>query len=333
MIEAFDLHKSYGPAHRAVHALRGLSVSLRTGTVTGLLGPNGAGKSTSIRLLTGRLIADRGTVTIAGRDINRDPARARASIGYLPESAPLYPEMTPAGYLAHRAALSGMHRRGRARAIAATLARCDIADVRRRRIGTLSKGYRQRVALAAALIHDPPVLILDEPTTGLDPAQVAQLRALIEELARDRTVLLSSHVLAEVEQTCDRILIIAGGELRADGTPAELAERAAQDRPAIYHAEYRAGASRLTDLRSLPGVTEADQTDLPADYRRITLHAEPGTPDLRELIAGALVGCVVRELTRERPTLEDAFAQLSGGAPIARKQPPPATHPQPAAAP
>ena len=333
MIEAFDLHKSYGPAHRAVHALRGLSVSLRTGTVTGLLGPNGAGKSTSIRLLTGRLIADRGTVTIAGRDINRDPAHARASIGYLPESAPLYPEMTPAGYLAHRAALSGMPRRGRSRAIAATLARCDIADVRRRRIGTLSKGYRQRVALAAALIHDPPVLILDEPTTGLDPAQVAQLRALIEELARDRTVLLSSHVLAEVEQTCDRILIIAGGELRADGTPDELATRAAQDRPAIYHAEYRAGASRLSDLRNLPGITEADETELPADYRRITLRAEPGAADLREPIAAALVGCVVRELTRQRPTLEDAFAQLSGGAPIARRTTRASTQPESASTP
>lgn len=318
MIDAQDLHKSYGP----VRALRGLTCTVRPGEVTGLLGPNGAGKSTSIRMLAGRLMPDRGAVTIAGHDALAAPLRARRAIGYLPESAPLYPEMTPAGYLAYRAALYAIPRRRRRPRIDHALERCALREVARRRIGALSKGYRQRVALAGAILHDPPVLILDEPTTGLDPAQVRALRDLIRDLAHERTVLLSSHVLAEVEQTCARILIIARGTLRADGTPEALSAQAARHRPTTYRAEFRPapGAAAHAALRALAGVDRVEEQTLPDGFRRVTLHAAPSAPDLREPIAAALVGSSIRELTRDRPTLEEAFAHFAESDPDAHAE-------------
>ena len=222
MIIVKHASKSFGNTR----AVRDLSFALEPGQMTGLLGPNGAGKTTTIRMITGYLSPDIGTISIDGHPVRTDPAAARRSLGYLPESAPLYPELRPAQYLDYRAKLFGMPRRERRQATARVIDRCRLTDHAHKRIGVLSKGYRQRVGLAAALVHDPPVLILDEPTNGLDPAQMRSTRALIAELAADRTVLLCTHVIPEVERACARVLVLAGGRLVADGAPAEIGARA-----------------------------------------------------------------------------------------------------------
>jgi ABC-2 type transport system ATP-binding protein len=215
------LHEAFKSFDRT-HAVRGVSFELAPGGTTALLGPNGAGKTTTIRMITGFLTPDSGTIRVAGHDLASRPRAARRRLGYLPESAPLYPEMTPTQYLDYRARLFNLGRTDRRRAIARALDRCRLAELARRPIGVLSKGSKQRVALASALLHDPPVLILDEPTNGLDPSQARTTRELIRELAADRTVLLSTHLIAEAERVCDRLLLIAAGRLVADDTPARL---------------------------------------------------------------------------------------------------------------
>jgi len=218
MINVKDASKSFGPT-RAVSTL---SFDLEPGRITGLLGPNGAGKTTTIRMIAGFLSPDTGSISVAGCDVRTNPVAARSKLGYLPEAAPLYHELKPAQYLDYRAKLFSLSRPERKSAIARVIDRCRLTDMAHKRIGVLSKGYRQRVGLAAAIVHDPPVLILDEPTNGLDPAQMRTTRALIAELATDRTVLLCTHVIPEVERACARVLVIAGGRLIADGPPDEI---------------------------------------------------------------------------------------------------------------
>ncbi len=316
MILVQDISKSFG----AVRAVDRVSFELPTGQIAGLLGPNGAGKSTTIRMITGSLAPDSGSVAIAGIDPREHPAEARRRIGYLPESAPLYPEMSVLGYLQYRARLWGMPRAERRRAVSRAMDRTRVSDVARRRIGHLSKGYRQRVGLAAALVHDPEVLILDEPTNGLDPSQIRTARSLIRELAEQKTMLLCSHILPEVERTCDRVLIIAGGRVRADGTPENLL--ASAPGPIRYTVEFRTNPSALPDhaVRALAGVAGADSARLadpqPDDHARgwtrAVVLAAPGAPDLRESIAATLEdrGLFVRELTRVTPSLESLFIHL-----------------------
>jgi len=226
MISVREIRKTYPNGWtKGIRAVDGVSFELTGGEVVGLLGPNGAGKSTTIRMITGFLAADSGSITVAGVNAIRRPVRARRSIGYLPEHAPLYLEMTPLSYLRYRARLCGLSG-GKAKKRALAVAdRCALTHMLGRRIGNLSKGYRQRVGLAAALVHDPKVLILDEPASGLDPAQIREMRTLVRELAQNKTMLLSSHILDEVERTCDRVVIIAGGAVRADDTPAEIMRR------------------------------------------------------------------------------------------------------------
>lgn len=218
MIIARGLHKSYGQ----VNAVRDLSFTIDRPGVTGLLGPNGAGKSTTIRMLTGLIHPDRGSAFIMGHDLAEAPLRARRALGYAPETAPLYPELTPAEYLRHRARLHRVPRAAQRAAIDREIDRCQLRSVSTRRIAGLSKGYRQRVALAGALVHDPSVVVLDEPASGLDPAQIIELRSLIRALGKTKAVLVSSHILPEIERTCDRVLIIAAGRLLADGSPGSL---------------------------------------------------------------------------------------------------------------
>ena len=222
MIVVKHASKSFG----ATRAVNDLSFALQPGHMTGLLGPNGAGKTTTIRMIAGYLTPDAGSITLAGHPVqatrNADPNAAKRNLGYLPESAPLYPELKPAQYLDYRAKLFGLPRKERRAAVARVLDRCRLTDMAHKRIGVLSKGYRQRVGLAAAIVHDPPVLILDEPTNGLDPAQMRSTRALIAELAEQRTVLLCTHVIPEVERACARVLVIAAGRLVADGPPDEV---------------------------------------------------------------------------------------------------------------
>ncbi|MFT3685662.1 MAG: ATP-binding cassette domain-containing protein [Phycisphaerales bacterium] len=207
MVELSGVTKDYG----RFRAVSDVSLSIQPGQVTGLLGPNGAGKSTIIRMITCLLAPTAGVVRVCGFDTVTQSAQARASIGYLPEFAPLYPEMTAVGYLRFRAGLCGLKGREATAAVEGALERCWLADVASKRISAMSKGYRQRVGLAGAILHDPKVLVLDEPTTGLDPTQIRETRALLKQLAVGRVLLLSSHILPEVEASCDRILILRGG--------------------------------------------------------------------------------------------------------------------------
>ena len=224
MIEAKELSKRYGD----IVAVDEVSFNVEKGEVVGFLGPNGAGKTTSMRMLTGFLPPTEGTALIAGHDIFEDPIAARRSVGYLPESPPLYPEMTVTSFLDYVARIKDVPRARRRSAVDSALERCALVEVRKRVIGTLSKGFKQRVGLAQAIVHDPPVLILDEPTIGLDPLQVREIRGLIAELAapakgeQQQTVILSTHILAEVEAICRRVILISEGRKAVDAPLADL---------------------------------------------------------------------------------------------------------------
>lgn len=328
MVVILDVHKSFG----GVHAVRGVTFELRQGQVAGLLGPNGAGKTTTIRMITGCLLPDAGRVLVGGHDTVDSPAIARRQVGYLPESNPLYPEMKVSEYLEYRAQLFGIIRPLRKRAVAFALDRCKAADVAGRRIGALSKGYRQRVGLAAALVHQPPVLILDEPTNGLDPAQIRETRDLIRELAANRTMLICSHILPEVERLCDRIIIMAGGRVRADGSQEDLTRTAAA-RYLVQVRETRAGENeRIGRMwESLPHVASVVARPIPGTsglWTEWVLSSKPGAPDIREHIHNAIVqaGAQVREMRSEVPTLETVFMRVleEADAPPAPPAPEPA---------
>jgi ABC-2 type transport system ATP-binding protein len=218
VIHVSKLTKYYGD----YPAIRDVSFDVTRGQVVGFLGPNGAGKTTTMRILAGYLTATSGSATIDGLDVFWKPLEIRRRIGYLPENCPLYPEMRVTEYLRFRAGIKGLHGRDASRRIDHVLGRCWLTDVRRQLIGTLSKGYRQRVGLADTLLHDPPVLILDEPTVGLDPNQIRETRKLIRELGQQHTILLSTHILSEVEVTCENIIIIDRGRVAAAGPLGEL---------------------------------------------------------------------------------------------------------------
>jgi ABC-2 type transport system ATP-binding protein len=220
MIQAQGLKKLYGPAE----AVSDVSFSIEEGQVVGFLGPNGAGKTTTMRMLTTFIAPSSGTAQVAGFDICSQGADVRRSIGYLPETPPLYPELKVSEYLCFVAKLHGMSSRSIKPAISEVLERCLITDVSSKLCGALSKGYRQRVGLAGALIHDPKVIILDEPTSGLDPAQIIEIRKLIKSLADKHTVVLSTHILNEVSETCSHAIIISNGKLAAQGSISELTE-------------------------------------------------------------------------------------------------------------
>jgi ABC-2 type transport system ATP-binding protein len=221
MIVVEKLTKYYGE----YPAVRGVSFEVPRGRVVGFLGPNGAGKSTTMRILAGFLTATSGRASIAGFDVFRDPIEVRRRIGYMPENCPLYPELRVDEYLKFRAGLKGLNWGERRKRIDYVVERCWLSDVRRQLVGTLSKGFRQRVGLADALLADPPVLILDEPTAGLDPTQIRETRKLIRELGSEHTMLLSTHILSEVEMTCDTVVIIAQGQVAEHGTLAEVRQK------------------------------------------------------------------------------------------------------------
>ncbi|MGL6095195.1 MAG: ABC transporter ATP-binding protein [Fimbriiglobus sp.] len=221
MIVVDDLTKYYGE----YPAVRGVSFDVPKGRVVGFLGPNGAGKSTTMRILAGFLTATSGRASIAGFDVFRDPIEVRRRIGYMPENCPLYPEMRVEEYLRFRAGLKGLGWAARRKRIDYVVGKCWLKDVRRQLIGTLSKGFRQRVGLADSLLADPPVLILDEPTAGLDPTQIRETRKLIRELGAEHTMLLSTHILSEVEMTCDTVIIIYQGQVVENGPIAAVRQK------------------------------------------------------------------------------------------------------------
>lgn len=221
MIAVEHLTKYYGE----YPAVRDVSFSVEKGQVVGFLGPNGAGKSTTMRILAGFLTASSGKATVAGKDVFWDPIEARRQIGYMPESCPLYTDMRVDEYLWFRGGLKGLSRAERKKRLGFVTERCWLTDVRRQIIGTLSKGYRQRVGLADALLANPPVLILDEPTAGLDPTQIRETRKLMRELGREHTMLLSTHILSEVEATCDSVIVIYQGQVAEDGSLGAVRQR------------------------------------------------------------------------------------------------------------
>lgn len=225
MIQAIDLAKTFGSRT----AVRGVSFDVRPGEVLGFLGPNGAGKTTTMRMLTGYLSPTRGRAVINGHNVAENPVEARRCIGYLPENAPSYADMTVEEFLSFAAEMRGFHGNDRRRRVAETMEKCILAKVRQQPIETLSKGYRQRTCFAQAILHDPPVLILDEPTEGLDPNQKHVVREMIRAMAKDKVIIFSTHILEEVEALCTRAIIISDGALVADSTPAELRRQGSLD--------------------------------------------------------------------------------------------------------
>jgi ABC-2 type transport system ATP-binding protein len=304
MIVAQHLTKWYGP----VLAVDDLCFEIPRGEVVGFLGPNGAGKSTSIRMITGYLPPTAGRCTIDGIDVAEDSLAARQKIGYLPESTPLYNEMRVTEYLHFCGRLFGMSRGDRRRRIDEVTAKCGLAHNKRRVIGQLSKGNKQRVGIAQALLHDPPVLVLDEPTSGLDPQQTLAFRDLITELRGKHTILLSSHILPEIERAADRVIIIASGRIVAQGTPSELRDRASRGGSIVVEAE--ATPQQVTQLlQAIPAVAEVDPQRLD-DWTRTIVTAKDET-DLRVPVAEALTqaGHTIRELHLSAPTLERYFVE------------------------
>jgi ABC-2 type transport system ATP-binding protein len=319
MVRVEGVHKFFG----RVWAVRGVSFELVPGQIAGLLGPNGAGKTTTIRMIAGFLLPDSGRVVIDGRDTVDDPSAARRNLGYLPESTPLYPEMRVQDYLHYRGRLFGLWRRERTIAVEHVLERCWLRDMRKRRIGKLSKGYRQRVGLASAMLHSPKVLVLDEPTNGLDPSQIGETRRLVRELASDRTMLVSSHILPEVERLCDRVVIIAGGRVRADSGMSELVKTA--EASPTYSVEVRCGATTNEDQvvrlwKGVPGAETVKRVGMDRAAEKLgwvkySIASKAGAEDLREMLAisAQQAGALVRELHREAASLETVFTRLVDG--------------------
>lgn len=308
MIEVSHLTKRYG-THLAVDDL---TFTVEAGCIYGLLGPNGAGKSTTMNLLTGYISPTAGTITVDGHDILEEPEAARACIGYLPEQPPLYLDMTVEEYLLFAAELKGVKGRSTRRAQAEkAAARTGLAEVYGRLIRNLSKGYRQRVGVAQALLGSPKVIILDEPTVGLDPAQVIEMRRLIQELGRTHTVLLSSHILSEVQAVCSQVLILSHGRLTALGAPETLGASLARQ-GVVHVTALGEGSKVLAAVQSVAGVETAELTGEHNGEASVTAHAGGGA-DLRAAISGALAkaGCAVLALTTETLDLEDVFLQLT----------------------
>jgi ABC-2 type transport system ATP-binding protein len=313
VIEVDGLTKDYG----TVLAVRDVTFSVGRGEVVGFLGPNGAGKSTTLRILAGFLGATSGKVRINGHDIADDSLAARASLGYMPEAAPLYPELRVREYLEFRARLKRVPRAKRRPAVERSLERARLGDVSETTIGHLSKGYRQRVGLADALVADPPLLILDEPTAGLDPNQVREVRTLIKELSADHTVLLSTHILSEVEATCQRALVIDRGRLVAQGSLAELARGR---RSSSLLLVLRDPEHRFIELLGPQSGVLAVETLAPdalpsSDYvrARVTIAEQESPLELSERLVRLLVtaGLEVASISREIASLEQVFAELT----------------------
>lgn len=309
MIEVDQVHKSFGK----VLAVRGVSFSVPKGSVVGVLGPNGAGKSTTIRMITGIVPPDRGGVRVDGLDSINQSMKVRSRLGYLPESNPLYPEMRVVDFLNFRGNLFRLRGRKRTAAVDRAITRCWLDEVRKRRIGQLSKGFRQRVGLAAAMLHDPPVLILDEPTSGLDPAQIAETRQLIRELAGDHTMLIVSHILPEVEKSCDRLLIFARGQIQADGTADDLLLDLAQKQG--YSLEVRSEGDPVPLLNQSSAIERVEPDSSGRSGKgwhalRVVVHRHIADPGEAIGEACRTAGLTIRTLRPATATLEALYIRL-----------------------
>lgn len=311
MITVSHLEKHYGPTV----AVRDVSFDVRPREVLGFLGPNGAGKTTTMRILTGFIPPTAGTATVAGHDVLREPLAARRRVGYLPESAPLYEDMGVVDYLDYVGEMRGFRGEERRRRIARVVEQCGLGSAVAKNIGQLSKGYRQRVGLAQAMIHEPDILILDEPTSGLDPNQIIEIRSLIREIGREKTIILSTHILPEVSATCDRVIIIARGHLVGSGTPTEL-QRAAGGGVGINVLLRAAGKDVEPSLAGLAGADKVHFLGPEGnDHLRYRVRAaagvDPGTLAEELFALAAARGWPLRELRPEAASLEDVFRELT----------------------
>ncbi len=309
MIEVENLTKSFG-SNRAVD---GVSFKISGGEVVGFLGPNGAGKTTAMRMITTYLAKDSGSVTVAGFDVAENPYEVRQNLGYLPESAPLYLDMEVLEYLRFVAAIRkvpGAQRKARIKEIVLA---CGLAEVLTRKVGFLSKGYRQRVGLAQSMVHDPKILILDEPTTGLDPNQIVEIRDLIKSIGTEKTVILSTHILPEVQSTCNRVLIIDKGKIVADGEPEQLASRISGG--VSYEVVLKGGTKEIEKaFAEAPFVKSFQMKSEDAEQASYTLLGE-GKEEIAEKIFHLAVEkkFILTELRREIASLESVFSSLTIG--------------------
>ena len=316
VISVKNLTKVYGQTLAVDH----ISFEVQKGDVVGFLGPNGAGKSTTMRMLTCYLPPTGGTATVNGFDIFHQSEQVRENLGYLPENVPLYMEMKVGEYLDFRGRLRKMDRAARRKRIDYVLERCWLTNVRSRAIGHLSKGYRQRVGLADALLHNPPVLILDEPTVGLDPTQIRETRKLVRELGGEHTLLLSTHILPEVEAVCDRVIVIAGGRIAAQGTPDELRNSRRLQARVLVECKGSAEAVRGA-FENLSGVAKVEMLPMDGDKSYVTaaLRTKEGY-DVREEAARLVMqqGWALREIRLEQATLEEFFIQVTANQAMAQ---------------
>ncbi|MEL7035456.1 MAG: ABC transporter ATP-binding protein [Cyanobacteria bacterium J06592_8] len=311
MIEVENLCKIYG----STPALQDVSFSVEAGEILGFLGPNGAGKTTTLRILSGYLPATSGTAKIAGYDVHEESIAVRQRIGYLPENPPLYPEMTVESFLYFVARIKRVQSRDRKQNVETALKKCGIWDRRKSLIRKLSKGYRQRVGIAQALVHDPPVIVLDEPTVGLDPRQIIEVRNLIKSLAGEHTIILSTHILPEVSMTCNRVTIINRGQVVATGTPETLMEQLTAGSGYELELDSAVDIEKLTVLGEIPGVRLVQPSANKPEHQerqQIQLFCEanhePG-PDIVAMCVSC--GFNLYEMRRTRASLEDVFLELT----------------------
>lgn len=307
MIEVHNLKKQYG-RHTAV---KDISFEVGAGKIVGFLGPNGAGKTTTLRMLTGYLPPTSGSAQIAGYDMFRQSIKARRHIGYMPENVPLYDEMRVKEYLRYRAQLKGLSGRKLRSHIGEAMELCSLTGVRRKMIKTLSKGFRQRVGLADALVHKPDLLILDEPTNGLDPNQIRSIRKLIKQLGQNHTVMVSTHILSEVEMTCDHVIIIDEGQIKATGSPTELVSKMRTAGKIIVEAKVAPEefSSILGEFNNIKKIIHEGSND---DWEQFTVLVDAHT-DTRERISNLATKhqWPIRTLHRHTATLEEVFVELT----------------------
>ena len=308
MITLSGLTKRFGP----LTAVDDVSLAVESGEVLGFLGPNGAGKTTAMRILTGFLAPTAGTATVCGHDVVTDALAARKRIGYLPEGAPLYGDMTPASFLDFIAGARGYSGIEKRQQIDMAAGRLQLGDVLHQPIDTLSKGFKRRVGLAQAILHDPDVLILDEPTDGLDPNQKQQVRSLIHDMRHDKAIVISTHILEEVEAVCTRAIIIARGRLVFDGTPEELRQRSDRHNAVSIRLEATAADAARSEIETVAGVARVEVGE--AENGAVTLLAVPedGRPILHDVSRAVRSKNIsVDEIHAERGRLDEVFRSLT----------------------
>lgn len=303
MIRVEGLRKRFGP----IQAVNGVSFTVNRGEVLGFLGPNGAGKSTTMKMITGFLAPDEGRAVICGHDMVREPIVAKRRIGYMPEGAPSYGEMTPLSFLGFLASVRGLTGAERDRRVRIAAGRTQLEDVLHQPIETLSRGYKRRVGLAGALLHDPEVLILDEPTDGLDPNQKHEVRNLIREMAADKAIIISTHILEEVDAVCSRAVIISRGAIMADGTPAELESRSPRHNGVLISATEETCNQLLADVQALDGVRAVQR-----ENRGLFALPVPGAAILDPIrVLVRQRGLSVTDIRAEPGRLEDVFREVT----------------------